>query len=100
MKINAYVKKQGTVSLPQIQSPVALIFKEEEVQPSILCVVILRGVFGSREKERKRREKRENWNKSCAYTEKVKVRVTKLWGSLYSQTQSVKIQKCLTYEIT
>ena len=37
-------------------------------------------MFGSRENERKKREKRANWNKtmkSCDYSAKMKVRVTK-----------------------
>ena len=43
------------------------------------------GMLGCRENERKRREKREKCDlkmKSCACTEKLKVRVTKVVGEL------------------
>ena len=59
-------------------------------------------MFGTQESERKRREKRENSKpkeKSCVCTQRLKVRVTKLWGSLYRQTQSVKIQKCINMKL-
>ena len=46
------------------------------------------GMFGCRENERKRREKRENCNlkmKSCTCIERLKVRVIKLWAAFIAK---------------
>ena len=49
-------------------------------------------MFGSRENERKKREKRENWNKQGKagdYSVKMKVRVTKSYKLAYIAIQDV-----------
>ena len=49
-------------------------------------------MFGSRENERKKREKRANWNKQgkvVDYSVKIKVRVTKSYKVAYIAIQDV-----------
>ena len=59
MTINACVKNMKTKSLPKIQSPVALLFKDEEGLANHPMSCHSQGVFGSQENERKREEMRE-----------------------------------------
>ena len=59
MTINACVKNMRTNSLPRIQSPVALIFKDEGGLANQPLSCHPQGVFDKRENERKGK-KREN----------------------------------------
>ena len=59
MTINACVKNMKTNSLPQIQSPVALLFKDEGGLANHPLSFHPQGVFGNQENESKREEMRE-----------------------------------------
>ena len=75
------VKDRGTTSSLQILPPAAFYFKEEVVLAPHPPSCHPWRVFGNQERERKRREKRENWKeneKLRVCTERKKVRVTKL----------------------
>ena len=64
MAINACVKNMRTNSLPHIQSPVALIFKDKWGLANHPLSCHPQGVFGRRENERKgekMREKERRW---------------------------------------
>ena len=59
MTVNACVKNMKTNSLPQIQSPVALFFKDEGGLANHPLNCHPQGVFGNQENERKKEEMRE-----------------------------------------
>ena len=87
MTINACVKNMKTNSLPHIQSPVALIFKDEGglVNHPLSCHP--QGVFGSQENERKIEEMRENKKRGktpAQFSVLMKLSCTITYLSLYS----------------
>ena len=59
MLVNANIKNVRTVSLPQFQSPVALLFKDKGVLDNHSLSFHPQGVVGSRESERKGEKMRE-----------------------------------------
>ena len=59
MLVNANIKNVRTVSLPQFQSLVALLFKDEGVLANRSLSCHPQGVVGSRESERKGEKMRE-----------------------------------------
>ena len=63
------MKNNGTTSSLKISPPAAFYFKKEVVLAAHPPSCHPWRVFGNQERERKRREKRENWkeNESCAY---------------------------------
>ena len=63
------MKNSGTTSNLKISPPAAFYFKKEVVLAAHPPSCHPLRVFGNQERERKRREKRENWkeNKNCAY---------------------------------
>ena len=63
------MKNSGTTSRLKISPPAAFYFKKEVVLAAHPPSCHPWRVFGNQERERKRREKRENWkeNESCAY---------------------------------
>ena len=63
------MKNSGTTSNLKISPPAAFYFKKEVVLAAHPPSCHPWRVFGNQERERKRREKRENWkeNESCAY---------------------------------
>ena len=75
------VKNRGTTSSLQILPPAAFYFKKEVVLAAHPPSCHPWRVFGNQERERKRREKRENWKeneKLRVCTERLKVWVTNL----------------------
>ena len=84
--------KLRTTCKPPLTNLATLLFKVLGLSQTSLELSSSRGVFGSRENERKKREKRANWNKtmkSCDYSAKMKVRVTKSHRVTYIAIQDV-----------
>ena len=75
------MKKRGTTSSLKISSPAAFYFKNEVVLAVHPPSCHPWRVFGNQERERKRKEKIENWKeneKVRVCTERLKFRVTNL----------------------
>ena len=80
------MKNRGATSSLQILPPATFHFKEERVLAAHPPSCHPWRVFGTQESERKRREKRENWKeneKLHVCTERLKVRVTKIYKLAY-----------------
>ena len=87
MTINASVKNMKTNILPQIQSPIALLFKDEGGLANHPLSCHPQGVFGSQENERKReemREKKRNGKTPAQFYALMKLPGTITYLSLYS----------------
>ena len=79
------VSKAKNTLNPKISPPAAFYFKKEVVLAAHPPSCHPWRVFGNQERERKRREKRENWKeneKLRVCTERLKVRFTKVVGQL------------------
>ena len=100
MLVNANIKNVRTISLPQFQSPVALLFKDEKVLANHPLSCHPQGVVGSRESERKgeKMREKEKSGKIGALREKSFINgednlVTVLVWGFYSQIPFTKYQK-------